>query len=224
MVDYLSGLLFIALPFLMGWTGAAYWTMTMLGVAVLLYSILTRYELGLVKVIPMMGHLVLDLLGGLLLVAAPFFLFDDPSARLWYIILGLLEIGAALFSSNHPHLAGYEDELRNERDYAATTTATTAGPGTMSGGATAAGYNNTAVADTTTVSTGGAGYTGSAASLHSGTAGNRVADGGASATGARSGVGQPDASGRWPEDDDTLSATGQRTGVREGEPTDNLTR
>lgn len=190
-LDYLFGLLFVVLPWLMGWTGEAAWIMMVLGVGVLVYSILTRYELGLVKVIPMNVHLIIDLLGGLLLVASPFLFFTDPNARIWYIVLGVIEIGAALLSSNQPAGVGLEDVRtapnRDIEDTMGTTSSSyrSTTSGTMGG--TTSGMNNPRTIGGTSGATTGS---------------------------------------TWDEGtrDDTLSATGQRTNVREGERSDNLTR
>ena len=65
-LDYLFGLLYIALPLLLSWPQPAATILIALGVGVLVYSALTRYELGLLKLLPMPAHLVIDLLGGLL--------------------------------------------------------------------------------------------------------------------------------------------------------------
>jgi hypothetical protein len=97
-LDYLVGALLIAAPWLFGFAngGAEQWVPVALGVGALVYSLLTDYELGAVRTIPMRTHLLLDLLSGALLAASPWlFGFDE---RVWvpHLILGLLEIGAAL--------------------------------------------------------------------------------------------------------------------------------
>ena len=102
--DYLLGLLLVAAPWLFGFAdgGAATWVPVVLGVGVVLYSLLTDYELGLVRRIPMQTHLTLDLAGGAVLAASPWvFGFAD---RVWlpHLVFGLLEIGAALFTRTQP--------------------------------------------------------------------------------------------------------------------------
>jgi len=73
-IDYLMGIIFIGLPKVLDWNQTANYFISILGVSVIVYSLLTRYELGAVKWIPLSVHLVLDLLGGILLIAAPFIL------------------------------------------------------------------------------------------------------------------------------------------------------
>src|SRR5690606_23868481 len=73
MADYAIGLLLIAAPWLLGFAngGAAMWVPIILGCGVILYSLMTAYELGAVPLISMPAHLGLDVAGGLLLAASP---------------------------------------------------------------------------------------------------------------------------------------------------------
>ena len=104
-LDYLMGLLLIAAPWIFGFAdegNAARLVPAVLGAGVILYSLVTRYELGLAGLIPMAVHLGLDAGGGLLLAASPWlFGFAD---RVWvpHVAFGLLEIGAALLTRATP--------------------------------------------------------------------------------------------------------------------------
>jgi hypothetical protein len=108
MLDYLMGALLLVSPWLFGFadeSGVARWLPFVLGAGVIVYSLLTRYELTLVPVIPMPIHLGLDAVGGLLLAASPWlFGFAD---RVWlpHLIIGVLEIGAALTTKTTPERA-----------------------------------------------------------------------------------------------------------------------
>ncbi len=110
-LDYLTGLALIAIPLLFNWPQPEAMIFMVLGAAALVYSLITRYELGVFKLLPMSAHLVLDLLGGLALVAAPFLGFVDDNLRPWFWAFGLFEIVVALITSTRPHFA--------EDDYAA---------------------------------------------------------------------------------------------------------
>lgn len=104
-LDYLLGALLIAAPWLLDFNrgGAETWVPVVLGAGVILYSLLTDYELGVMKTLSMRTHLWLDGLGGALLAASPWlFGFAD---YVWapHLILGLLEIGAALFTETIPY-------------------------------------------------------------------------------------------------------------------------
>ena len=103
-LDYLMGLLLMAAPWLFGFAigGAAQWLPFFLGVGVIIYSILTDYELGLLKVIPMKAHLVIDLMGGILLAASPWIFGFADEVFLPHLLLGIAEIGASLATKQHP--------------------------------------------------------------------------------------------------------------------------
>ena len=104
-LDYLMGALLLVAPWLFGFAdegGAARWVPVALGAGVIVYSLLTRYELGIAPLLSMPAHLGLDAAGGLLLAASPWlFGFAD---RVWvpHLVFGLLEIGAALLTRTTP--------------------------------------------------------------------------------------------------------------------------
>ncbi|HEY8597614.1 MAG TPA: SPW repeat protein [Thermomicrobiales bacterium] len=108
MLDYLMGVLLIVSPWLFGFAdegGVARWLPFVLGAGVIVYSLLTRYELALSPLIPMPVHLGLDAAGGLLLAVSPWlFGFAD---RVWlpHLVFGLLEIGAVLTTKTTPERA-----------------------------------------------------------------------------------------------------------------------
>ena len=106
-LDYLMGLLLIVLPFLPGFprvgtNAAATWIPVALGAGALVYSLVTNYELGLFRVLPMPVHLAFDFLGGALLAASPWLFGFHHQVYLPHLVLGLFEIGAALFTSTRP--------------------------------------------------------------------------------------------------------------------------
>lgn len=103
-LDYIMGALLIAAPWIFDFDrgGAETWVPVVVGAAVILYSLLTDYELGLSPQISMRTHLTLDLIGGALLAASPWlFGFAD---YVWqpHLIFGILEMGAALFTKRVP--------------------------------------------------------------------------------------------------------------------------
>ena len=103
-IDYIMGIFLIASPslFNLNMNGIESIVFYFAGGTVILYSLLTNYELGLIKVIPMQGHLILDILSGIFLAASPWlFGFEDIVYRP-HLILGILEIGAALMTSSKP--------------------------------------------------------------------------------------------------------------------------
>ncbi len=111
-LDYLTGALLIVMPWLFGFAlgGAETWVPVVLGAGVILYSLLTNYELGAVRALSMSAHLGLDAAGGLLLAVSPW-LFGFSDVVFWpHLIVGLFEIGAALTTRTTPYRASARDE------------------------------------------------------------------------------------------------------------------
>ncbi len=71
-VDYLMGIVLIAAPWILGFNrgGAETWDPVILGAGMIVYSLLTDYELGASRTLSMRTHLSLDLMGGVLLAAS----------------------------------------------------------------------------------------------------------------------------------------------------------
>ncbi len=103
-LDYLVGALLIAAPWLfdLAQGGAETWVPVALGASALVYSLLTDYEMGLVRKLPMPTHLTLDLLSGLLLAASPWIFGFADRVYLPHLVLGIFEIGASLLTSRTP--------------------------------------------------------------------------------------------------------------------------
>ena len=108
--DYIGGIGLILAPFVFGFFsvgGIAVILPMVLGVGLLLYSLLTRYELGIsaVKFIPMPYHLIFDFVAAALLAASPFlfgFYHDAPNVWLPHLISGLVVIVLVLVSQTQP--------------------------------------------------------------------------------------------------------------------------
>jgi hypothetical protein len=112
-IDYLTAIVLFALPRLLGWGSNVTTLLTIMALTTLVYSLATRYELGLFKVLPMKGHLLLDALSGVLLLGAGFlFQNDGNNVLIILLLLGLFEIGAALLTETEPSPAGYADRTR----------------------------------------------------------------------------------------------------------------
>jgi hypothetical protein len=98
--DYIGGIALLAAPFLFGFYsvgGAAVIVPMVLGVGLIIYSLLTNYELGIpgVKFIPMSLHLVFDFVACAFLIASPFlfgFINKAPNVWLPHIIAGIVVI------------------------------------------------------------------------------------------------------------------------------------
>ena len=106
-IDYLTGVLLIAAPWLFGFADgtAAQWVPVILGVAILGMSLITDYELSAARVIPMGVHLAVDGLGGAFLAISPW-LFGFADRTYWpHLIVGLGEIVASLVTRTRPDTA-----------------------------------------------------------------------------------------------------------------------
>ena len=103
-LDYLSGALLIASPWLFDFADheTARWVAIGVGIAVLGLSIFTDYEAGLVRKIPMSVHLTMDLLAGVLLAASPWLFGFSDRVYLPHLVLGIMEIGASLLTQRTP--------------------------------------------------------------------------------------------------------------------------
>lgn len=101
-VDYGYAALFSAAPELIGFTDekiAAPLARAITG-GVLLTSLLTRYELGLIRVLPFKAHLATDVAVGLLTVGAPFLLgfSGNKRARNFFVGMGAFSVAAGLLT------------------------------------------------------------------------------------------------------------------------------
>src|ERR1700710_1283596 len=92
MADYIVGLIVVALPFYYGWTGPSRVTFVTLGLLVICYSLLTDYELGLVRVLRIRFHLLLDALFGLAMLAAPALLRLPGETGVPVYVIGALSL------------------------------------------------------------------------------------------------------------------------------------
>lgn len=110
--DYIGGIGLILAPFVFGFLsvgGIAVILPMVLGVGLIVYSLLTRYELGIpaVKFIPMPMHLLFDFVAAALLAASPFlfgFYHNTPNVWLPHLISGIVVILLVLVSQTQPRM------------------------------------------------------------------------------------------------------------------------
>lgn len=113
-LDYLTGLLLIAAPYLLGFADgtAAQYVPQILGVLLLGASLLTDYELGVMRMIPMSVHLTMDIAMGVLLAASPW-LFGFADRVFWpHLLIGLMEVAAGFMTRTTPDTVA-DATLRN---------------------------------------------------------------------------------------------------------------
>src|SRR5215212_7625081 len=107
-LDYSTGLALIIAPWLLGFSqhGIAAWLPVALGCGAILYSLVTDYELGAFRVLPMPVHLVIDGASGLLLAASPWLFGFADQVWIPHLAFGLFEMAAAAFTNPIPSHAG----------------------------------------------------------------------------------------------------------------------
>lgn len=103
-LDYIVGLLLIAAPWLLGFAqnGPETWVPVALGAGVIVYSLMTRYELGIVPAIAMPVHLWLDGFGGAFLAASPWLLGYADIVWIPHVLVGVTEIVIAVLTQTVP--------------------------------------------------------------------------------------------------------------------------
>lgn len=112
-LDLLSAGTLVALPRMLGWGERLTNTLTNLAIGTLGYSLLTNYEFGMIRVLPMRAHLALDAASGLALCASPtLFPEEDHSTHVALVGLGLYELGAAMLTRPEPFADGSRHTAR----------------------------------------------------------------------------------------------------------------
>ncbi len=123
MLDYPTGLLLIAAPFVFGFTDAGAAAVAIpvaLGVMVLLQSLVTNYELSLLNILPLPVHLATDVVGGIVLATTPSLIgFTDEGVNAWlpHVVIGLGLILSGLLTQPHrPGAGGWHTVSSGGRD------------------------------------------------------------------------------------------------------------
>lgn len=104
LLDYLMGIILIASPWIFGFADndTAKWIPIILGIGMLLYSLMTNYEMGMSKTISMKTHLTLDIIAGIFLAVSPWVFGFSEDVYAPHLIFGLLEVGAAMMTKTTP--------------------------------------------------------------------------------------------------------------------------
>ena len=100
--DYAVGILLIVVAAAVGGSGAPVATGVVVGVTVLAVSMLTKYPLGVAKVLPFTVHSAGDYLASFLLIVAPFALgFTDTDGGLsaFYVVMGIAVAAVSLITN-----------------------------------------------------------------------------------------------------------------------------
>ena len=115
-LDYSVGAMLIVFPWLFGFAGLNFSTgiPVLLGLAAIVYSFFTNYELGAKRIISMSTHLNLDLFSGFLLALSPWIFGFHVYIYGPHLCFGLLEIGVSLLTIKTPYLQNIKGTLLDE--------------------------------------------------------------------------------------------------------------
>jgi hypothetical protein len=100
--DYAVGISLIVVAVVVGGSDKAVATGVVVGAVVLLVSALTRYPLGIAKVLPFTVHSGGDYLAAALLIIAPFaldFTSSDTGLAVFYIVAGIAVLAVSLITN-----------------------------------------------------------------------------------------------------------------------------
>src|SRR3954471_14969006 len=105
MIEPVAAIVVIAAPWIFGFSDvdSATTLSIIIGVAILLTGMSTRWRWSLVKLIPLRTHFMMDVGIGILLIVLPwvFGFGDEGDAARFFVIAGVLELGTALMTRRH---------------------------------------------------------------------------------------------------------------------------
>jgi hypothetical protein len=103
-LDYILGAFLIVCPWLLDFAegGAETYIPVIVGASVILYSLITDYEVSVTRRISMRTHLTLDFLGGLFLAASPWLFGFSEIVYLPHLVLGVGEMIASICTHSVP--------------------------------------------------------------------------------------------------------------------------
>jgi hypothetical protein len=103
-IDYLWGFSLLASPYVFGFAdgGRGQWVAMIFGAGAILYSFVTAYELGALRILPMEAHLILDGIGGAALAASPWVLGFADRVFWPHLLFGLFSVAASLVTHTRP--------------------------------------------------------------------------------------------------------------------------
>lgn len=111
-LDYIVGAALIAAPWIFQFSEhtAATIVPIVLGIGLIVYSLVTDYELGLRRILPMSIHNLFDVVAGAVLAASPWiFGFADETANVWvpHLVVGIAAVVLGLITLQEPRNVRY---------------------------------------------------------------------------------------------------------------------
>ena len=115
-LDYVVAIILLLVPWLLNFDGqnAATYVLVTLGLTTILYSLITDYEWGPVKVLSMPTHLMLDMASGVILATSPWIFSFSDYIYMPHLLLGILEVIVSLMTKAVPYI-NREDQGIMER-------------------------------------------------------------------------------------------------------------
>ena len=103
-LDYLAGALLIGSPWLFNFAagGTETWVPVTIGIMVLQQTILTDFEAGIIRKIPMQTHLMMDFGIGVILAISPWLFSFADAVYMPHLIFGIFSILASLTTHRVP--------------------------------------------------------------------------------------------------------------------------
>ncbi|MBA4149593.1 MAG: SPW repeat protein [Verrucomicrobia bacterium] len=117
--DYIGGAILLFAPNIFGFAhegGAAVLIPRIIGLVVLIQSVLTNYELGLLKILPMKIHLMNDYIAATLLALSPWiFGFSQLPANAWmpHLVAGVAIFVLTLMTQREPRQVHGDASMRH---------------------------------------------------------------------------------------------------------------
>lgn len=107
MIDYLVGLLLIVSPWLFNFAGdnISTWIPVIVGAVVIVYSLFTDYEYGLMPEITMRGHMMLEAITGIFLAVSPWVFNFEYFVYVPHLIFGLVLVALSLTTETTPSVS-----------------------------------------------------------------------------------------------------------------------
>lgn len=99
-LDYIAAGALIVLPFLLGLQGIELWLSVAGGSGLILYSLLTDYAFGIIKLVSFDLHLLLDLAAGVAFIVAPFVLGFGFLASIYYPVMAAGVLAVVAFTES----------------------------------------------------------------------------------------------------------------------------
>lgn len=114
-LDYIVGFAFLV-PCLLSYRGTPVLILFSLGILTIVYSFMTNYEMGAMKVIPVAAHLVIDFISGAFLAASPWLFNFSDTISTPFLVAGIFEMVVSLFTRLKPSGKLNEVEAQKERE------------------------------------------------------------------------------------------------------------